>query len=336
MGGAGSLSAPLPPAPALDASPVSMPQAPENPTVAGAAASQTPPSSESGNAVSMAPPVFTLGLGGSTAIMARSRGTQSGALSSANDCYLPLCQVMVRPRDLKRFWDEGKSKVLEMGDWDIVDQLMGPGEGPSGSASTERNMISGAVNPGQVSASVPVTSTEQTQTDTPTFQGGAFPVQAFPVLRGNPSAGQHNTHHVLSWKAMVDLRDKVAKYGLGSSEVMQMIRVMNTDILAPYNIRHLAQVLFQPVQLEVFESNWNQFAIKVIAQNSQLIPQNPRCAVGVYVFTGVGEYTDPDVQAALPQLVLEQCQKTGIAALVKTIELAAPKQKFVTIVQGSK
>lgn len=32
----------------------------------------------------------------------------------------------------------------------------------------------------------------------------------------------------------------------------------------------------------------------------------------------------------------DQCQKTGIAALVKNIELAAPKQRFVTIVQGSK
>ncbi|TRZ08051.1 hypothetical protein HGM15179_019056 [Zosterops borbonicus] len=179
MGGAKRDLVPLAPAPALNASPVSMPQTPANPTVAGAAlaaASQTPPSSESGNAVSMAPPVFTLGSGGSTAIMARSRGPQSGALSSANHWTLRPCQVTVCPRDLKDFWDEVKSKVLEVGDWDMVDWLMGPEEGPSGSASTERNILLGAVNPGQVSASVPVT-----QTDTVTLQGG---VQAFPVLRG--------------------------------------------------------------------------------------------------------------------------------------------------------
>ncbi|TRZ11338.1 hypothetical protein HGM15179_015768 [Zosterops borbonicus] len=122
--------------------------------------------------------------------------------------------------------------------------------------------------------------------------------EAAAVGQGQPSSNRARD-------AMIDLWDKVAKYGLGSSEVMQMIRVMNTDILAPYDIRHLAQVLFQPVQLEVFESIWNQFAIKVIAQNSQLILQDPRCVAGVDVFTGVGKYTDPDVQAGHHQLVLE-------------------------------
>lgn len=34
--------------------------------------------------------------------------------------------------------------------------------------------------------------------------------------------------------------------------------------------------------------------------------------------------------------MLDQCQKTGMSALLKTIELAAPKQSFATIVQGSK
>lgn len=60
----------------------------------------------------------------------------------------------------------------------------------------------------------------------------------------------------------------MAKYGLGSAEVMQMIRVINADLLAPYDIRHLAQVMFQPVQLEVFEANWMQLAIRVAAHMS--------------------------------------------------------------------
>lgn len=109
-----------------------------------------------------------------------------------------------------------------MGDWDVVERLMGPGDSPSSSANMERNVILGAaeVNPGQASVSVPGTPTEQGQTDTVTSQEG---VQAFPVLKGNPYTGEPSTHHVLPWKALIDLQDNVAKYGLGSSEVMQII-----------------------------------------------------------------------------------------------------------------
>ncbi|RMB93002.1 hypothetical protein DUI87_30508 [Hirundo rustica rustica] len=63
---------------------------------------------------------------------------------------------------------------------------------------------------------------------------------------------------IATWKAVMDLRDKVAKYGQGSSEVMQMIKVINADLLVPYDTRHLAQMLLQPVQLEVFEANRRQ------------------------------------------------------------------------------
>lgn len=52
--------------------------------------------------------------------------------------------------------------------------------------------------------------------------------------------------------------------------------------------------------------------------------------------TGVGNFANPDFQATFNPHVLDQCQKTGIEALVKTIELAATKQRFVTIVQGTK
>ncbi|RMC20358.1 hypothetical protein DUI87_01207 [Hirundo rustica rustica] len=77
-------------------------------------------------------------------------------------------------------------------------------------------------------------------------------------LKAYPGSGQPDTHYIVSWKAVMDLRDKVAKYGLGSSE-----------------------------------ATWNPH-------------------------------------------VLDQCQKTGMSALVKAIEFAAPIQRFVTVVQGSK
>lgn len=48
---------------------------------------------------------------------------------------------------------------------------------------------------------------------------------------------------------------RVAKYGLGSPEVMQILWVIDTDLLAPFDIKYLAQVLFQLVQFGVFESH---------------------------------------------------------------------------------
>ncbi|TRZ10342.1 hypothetical protein HGM15179_016762 [Zosterops borbonicus] len=174
---------------------------------------------------------------------------------------LPLCQVTVHPRDARRFWDQVKCKALQMGDWDIVDHLVGSGGGLPGFTGARGDMVSGAmdVDPSQMSVPAPVTSMELDQRDNVTLQGS---IQAFPVVKSNPSSGQPDIYHIISWKAAMDLPDKVAKYGLGSSEVMQMIRVISVDVLAPYDIRHLAQVLFQPVQLEVFEAKWRQLAIE--------------------------------------------------------------------------
>ncbi|RMC21196.1 hypothetical protein DUI87_02054 [Hirundo rustica rustica] len=47
-----------------------------------------------------------------------------------------------------------------------------------------------------------------------------------------------------------------------------------------------------------------------------------------------GNYTRAEGQAGFEPLVLEQCQQTGMAALVQTLQLATPQQSFATIVQG--
>ncbi|RMC16028.1 hypothetical protein DUI87_08235 [Hirundo rustica rustica] len=56
--------------------------------------------------------------------------------------------------------------------------------------------------------------------------------------------------------------------------------------------------------------------------------------VNIDMLMGTGNYTRAEGQAAYEPLVQEQCQQTGMAALVQTIQLATPQQPFATIVQG--
>ncbi|KAL2308565.1 hypothetical protein Nmel_001611 [Mimus melanotis] len=102
--------------------------------------------------------------------------------------------------------------------------------------------------------------------------------QAFPVFKAVPGSGQTDRHDPVAWWVVQDLQDKVAKYGLGSAQVMQIIRVLNTDLLAPYDIRHLAQVLFQPVQFKLFEENWRQMADSASTENMHRPQPDPRHA----------------------------------------------------------
>ena len=115
---------------------------------------------------------------------------------------------------------------------------------------------------------------------------------------------------------------------------MQIIRVLNTDLLSPYDIRHIAQVLFHPVQFRVFENNWRHMADKAAAENMLRPQDDPRYAVGSDVLMGQHCFSSPDLQATWDPLVLEQCQKTGFAAIVKTTEAAAPRPKYFKITQG--
>ncbi|RMB99201.1 hypothetical protein DUI87_24393 [Hirundo rustica rustica] len=57
--------------------------------------------------------------------------------------------------------------------------------------------------------------------------------------------------------------------------------------------------------------------------------------VNIDMLMGTGNYTRAEGQAGYEPLVQEQCQQTGMAALVQTLQLATPQQPFATIVQGA-
>ncbi|XP_017592969.1 PREDICTED: uncharacterized protein LOC108447451 [Corvus brachyrhynchos] len=117
---------------------------------------------------------------------------------------------------------------------------------------------------------------------------------------------------------------------------MQIIRVLNTDLLSPFDIKHLGQVLFQPVQYQVFEADWRRMAEKAAAGNMQLRQTDPRCRVPADALMGLSNYGDPDAQAAWHPQILEQAQRIGMGALLKGIDMAAPKTQYVKISQGPK
>ncbi|KAL2309372.1 LOW QUALITY PROTEIN: hypothetical protein Nmel_005569 [Mimus melanotis] len=117
---------------------------------------------------------------------------------------------------------------------------------------------------------------------------------------------------------------------------MQLIHVINADVLAPYHIMHLATILFQPVQYSVFQNTWRQLAEQKALENIQLPQQDSRHAVGVDALLGTGPFTNLDSQARWDPLVLAQAQQIGLNALIKTMEMADLKQRYVTIQQGNK
>ena len=75
-------------------------------------------------------------------------------------------------------------------------------------------------------------------------------------------------------------------------------------------------------------------ADKAAAENVVRPQEDPRYGVGTDALMGQHRFSSPDLQATWDPLILEQCQKTGFAAIVKTIEAAAPKPKYVKITQG--
>lgn len=146
-------------------------------------------------------------------VVPRGCGPSSTALWT-----LPLCQVTIRQREYGRFWREVKAKVEEMVDCAFAHRLLDCRDGFSGPADAAGDTVSGSVEltPSQASASVPVGPMGRDLAGAATLPGGC---QAFLVLRGVT----HNTYQPLSWKAKMELRDKVGQYGLGSVEVMQLL-----------------------------------------------------------------------------------------------------------------
>ncbi|RMC20900.1 hypothetical protein DUI87_01753 [Hirundo rustica rustica] len=181
--------------------------------------------------------------------------------------------------------------------------------------------------PSRVPASDPVGSTGQDKAGAAASSEG---LQAFPVLQG----ATHNTYQPLAWQALSELRDAVGKYGLGSAEVMQVLRYFNASLLTPFDIWSLARALFPPVEYDFFENKWTHLAVRAVERNRTLGQGDPRHMVNIDMLMGTGNYTRAEGQAGYEPLVQEQCQQTGMAALVQTLQLATPQQPFATIVQG--
>ncbi|RMC01082.1 hypothetical protein DUI87_22348 [Hirundo rustica rustica] len=242
------------------------------------------------------------------------KSKSSRAVGSSSTAWtLPPCQVTVCPKDHGRFWGEVKAKIEGLNDG--ADAGAGP-------VMSDVQPI-----PSRVPASDPVGSTEQDKAGAAASSEG---LQVFPVLQG----ATHNTYQPLAWQALTELRDAVGKYGLGSAKVMQVLCYFNASLLTTFDIRSLARALFPPVEYDFFENKWTQLAVRAVEWNRTLGPGDPRHMVNIDMLMGTGNYTRADGQAGFELLVQEQCQQTGMAALVQTLQLATPQQSFAMIVQG--
>lgn len=95
-------------------------------------------------------------------------------------------------------------------------------------------------------------------------------------------------------------------------------------------------MLFQPVKFGGFESRWRQMAERAALENMHWPQDDLRCAVGSDALIGENAFANPYLQARWHPAILEQCQKIGMRALLKNIEMASPKPQYVKTVQGTK
>ncbi|XP_049649811.1 uncharacterized protein LOC126035338 [Accipiter gentilis] len=212
-----------------------------------------------------------------------------------------LLTPLVSPRSPDQFWEGVRRCAADSGNWDLVERL------------SPCFLTPAFLKPLDNAAEAPVT---------------------YPVFKAAAGTNQHDEHNPIGWRVVQDLQNKVQKFGISSPEVMQLIRIIGTDLLCPYDIMHLAQVLFQPVQLQVFQSSWRQTARTAALHNSRLPQGDPRLGLGEDALLGEGQYSNPQLQATWPPLALEQARNIGLMAIKRTMDMAAPKQKYITIRQG--
>nr|XP_054509514.1 uncharacterized protein LOC129133886 isoform X1 [Agelaius phoeniceus]XP_054509515.1 uncharacterized protein LOC129133886 isoform X1 [Agelaius phoeniceus]XP_054509516.1 uncharacterized protein LOC129133886 isoform X1 [Agelaius phoeniceus]XP_054509518.1 uncharacterized protein LOC129133886 isoform X1 [Agelaius phoeniceus]XP_054509519.1 uncharacterized protein LOC129133886 isoform X1 [Agelaius phoeniceus]XP_054509520.1 uncharacterized protein LOC129133886 isoform X1 [Agelaius phoeniceus]XP_05 len=256
------------------------------------------------------------------------RHQQVESSSTYNLWTSPPCRVTVRPRNPCSFWDEVKTQASEAGGRGLLDRA---GRPRCTAGDTTLALGGGATGVDWMAC--------------PASEGGAWVVQKDHVLpqgkvstlsmfKAVPNLGLVNRHDEFAWRAIQDLWDQVAKYGLGSAQFMQALRALSTDLLPPFDIKHIGQVLFQPVQYVIFKKYWTQTAVKVVGSNRLLPQADPRYGMGVDALLGEHAFSNPDFQATWDTAVLELCQNAGFGALVKTIEAASPAPQCTTIVQG--
>ncbi|XP_056179595.1 endogenous retrovirus group K member 6 Gag polyprotein-like [Falco biarmicus] len=117
---------------------------------------------------------------------------------------------------------------------------------------------------------------------------------------------------------------------------MQLLCLLTMDALTPFDISQLAQIMFQPAQLAIFHATWRTTAEQQGLHNLNLPRGDPRFAHGPDLLMGLGQYANPQVQAQWPTIVLDQVKNVGMLAILKTAQLAEPKQRYTAIKQGPK
>lgn len=179
-------------------------------------------------------------------------------------------------------------QASETRDWNLLERV----GMPQCEANNTLDLREGATDVSQTVNPESVGETQVVQEHNVPPQGES---QSFPVYKAVPNTGHADRYDVIAWRVVQDLRDKVAEYGLGSVQVMQFLRVLNTDLLAPFDTRHIAQALFQPVQFRVFLDNQRQAYERVATENRHLPQGDPR----LYVVDILREeaFSNPDFQA---------------------------------------
>ncbi|XP_058682044.1 uncharacterized protein LOC131572746 [Poecile atricapillus] len=226
--------------------------------------------------------------------------------------------MTVQPRNQMGFWGTVTAKVDEVSGCNSGHSPLDGEDGSSGSAGAVVVVTPDAVvgSSGQEPGTV---SGDSLRWDAASEAAPPDGYQAFPALQD----AVQRTHQPVSWKALADLREKV----------MQALRGLVGGVLVPYDIQNIGCVLFQPVEYGIFEGLWTEIACQVVQQNTALGQRDPRWVISSDVLLGKDGFADVNRQVGLEPLVLEQCKETGMATLVRALELAAPKEIFVTIVQ---
>lgn len=96
---------------------------------------------------------------------------------------------------------------------------------------------------------------------------------AYPVIRGNGTSSDKYTP--FQWPALSELCQLVAKHGLGSTAVANMLQFLTTEEITPFAIKQLAKLMFTTVQYMVFESAWKSGAYKQGLKNLKIPWEDP-------------------------------------------------------------
>lgn len=77
----------------------------------------------------------------------------------------------------------------------------------------------------------------------------------YTVLRGNGTVPDKYTP--FQWPVLSELHKLVAKYGLGSTVVANLLPFLSTEEVTPFDIKQLAKLIYTPIQY-IFSSQFRK------------------------------------------------------------------------------